>query len=394
VALAPFPEAPPGGRAASSGDEHRWPCENCGADLRFQPGETRLVCDHCGHVQEIPEAPAARRGALQELDLARGLRDDLPAADMQEVRSTSCPSCGALVEFEGAAHAAECPFCATPVVVGTGLSRLIKPQAVIPFRLTEAEARKAMGAWLGRLWFAPNGLVEYARKGRALNGMYVPYWTFDAATRTRYQGRRGDAYYETQTVTVNVNGRSERRQQQVRKIRWTPRSGWVSRRFDDVLVLASRSLPRRYTEALEPWSLDQLAAYRPDYLAGFTAEGYTVPLVEGRDLARQKMAAVILDDVRRDIGGDEQQVARVDTDYSAETFKHILLPVWMAAYKYGGKTYRFVVNGQTGKVQGERPYSAWKIALAVILVLLAIGALVVLSQTDAADSFQIDFGAY
>jgi hypothetical protein len=268
------------------------------------------------------------------------------------------------------------------VVIGTGTSRLIKPQALIPFRLTEAEARKAMGAWLGRLWFAPNGLVEYARRGRALNGMYVPYWTFDAATRSRYKGQRGDAYYETQTVTVNVNGRSERRQQQVRKIRWTPRSGWVSRRFDDVLVLASTSLPRRYTEALEPWGLDALVAYRPDYLAGFTAEGYTVPLAAGRDIAREKMAAVILQDVRRDIGGDEQQVSRVDTDYSAETFKHILLPVWMAAYRYGGKTYRFVVNGQTGKVQGERPYSAWKIALAVILGLALVAALAVLLQAE------------
>jgi predicted RNA-binding Zn-ribbon protein involved in translation (DUF1610 family) len=391
VALAAFPHVPRAGKPAATADEHRWPCESCGADLRFAPGQTRLVCDHCGHVQEIPEAPEARRSALQELDLARGLRDDLPAADMEEVRATQCPSCGALVEFDGAAHAAQCPFCATPVVIGTGLSRLIKPQAVIPFRLTEAEARKAMGAWLGRLWFAPNGLVEYARKGRALNGMYVPYWTFDAATRSRYKGQRGDAYYETRTVTVNVNGKSESRQERVRMIRWTPKSGWVSRRFDDVLVLASQSLPRTYTEALEPWSLDQLTAYRPDYLAGFTAEGYTVSLADGRDIARQKMAAVILQDVRRDIGGDEQQVARVDTDYSAETFKHILLPVWMAAYKYGGKTYRFVVNGQTGKVQGERPWSAWKIALAVIAVLLIVGALVLLSQADGG-SFSVDFG--
>lgn len=391
MALAAFPHVPRAGKAPASADEHRWPCENCGADLRFSPGQTRLVCDHCGHVQDIPQAPEARASALQELDLARGLRDDLPAGDMEEVRTTRCPSCGALVEFEGAAHSKECPFCATPVVIGTGTSRLIKPQAVIPFRLTEAEARKAMGAWLGRLWFAPNGLVEYARKGRAMNGMYVPYWTFDAATRTRYQGQRGDAYYETQTVTVNVNGRNERRQQQVRKIRWTPRSGWVSRRFDDVLVLASQSLPRAYTEALEPWSLDQLTAYRPDYLAGFTAESYTVPLAQGHGIARQKMAAVIVQDVRRDIGGDEQQVTRVDTDYSAETFKHILLPVWMAAYKYGGKTYRFVVNGQTGKVQGERPWSVWKIALAVIALLLILGAVAVLSQDGGGG---ISFGGY
>lgn len=371
----------PAVRRTPRAEEHRWPCESCGADLRFAPGQTQLVCSHCGHVQEIPDAPPETRSrALGELDLYRALADDLPPADMEEVRTTPCPSCGALVEFSGATHAAQCPFCATPVVVGTGTSRMIKPQAVIPFALSEPQARAAMGQWLGRLWFAPNGLVEYARKGRALNGMHVPYWTFDAATRSRYRGLRGDYYYTTRTVAVQVNGRTEHRQEQVRHTRWTPASGWVSRRFDDVLVLASQSLPRSYTEALEPWELGALTAYRPDFLAGFTAEGYTISLADGQGLAHQKMAAVIHQDVRRKIGGDEQQVQAIDTDHSEETFKHILLPVWMAAYKYGGKTYRFVVNGQTGKVQGERPWSAWKIAFAVILALIVAAGIAWLSQ--------------
>lgn len=349
--------------------EHRWPCAQCGSDLRFAPGATSLTCDHCGHVQAIPEVPAsARSRALGELDLARGLQDDLAPDTMADTRTTPCPSCGALVEFQGATHATECPFCATPVVIGTGSTRQIKPQALIPFALTEAQARAAMVKWLGRLWFAPNSLVEYARKGRAMTGIYTPYWTFDAGTRSRYAGERGTHYYETRTVTVNVNGKPERRQEQVRKTRWKPVSGWVARHFDDVLVLASTSLPKGYTEALAPWDLSALEAYRPDFLAGFTAEGYTVTLAQGRDTAREIMAAVIRDDVRRDIGGDEQRIARVSTDYSDETFKHILLPVWMAAYKYGGRTYRFVVNGQTGKVRGERPWSIWKIALTVLIV--------------------------
>nr|WP_152828284.1 primosomal protein N' (replication factor Y) - superfamily II helicase [Fertoeibacter niger] len=348
--------------------------------MRFAPGQTELRCDHCGHVQAIPDAPHQRTRALGELDLNRALADDLPPAAMEDVRTTPCPSCGALVEFTGASHATECPFCATPVVVGTGETRLIKPQALIPFVLDERQARDAMTKWLGRLWFAPNGLQEYARKGRALAGLYVPYWTFDAATRSRYAGARGDYYYTTRTVTVQVNGKSEQRQEQVRHTRWTRASGWVSRSFDDVLVLASQSLPRRYTEALEPWDLGALAAYRPDYLAGFTAEGYTVGLSDGWLHGQEIMAGVIHGDVRRDIGGDEQRVDRVDTDYSAETFKHILLPVWMAAYKYNGKTYRFVVNGQSGKVQGERPWSWWKMALAVVLAAIVIGVGVYIAQ--------------
>ena len=360
--------------------ETRWPCESCGADLRFAPGQTRLVCDHCGHVQDIPPEPQGRPRVFGELDLRDGLSDDLAGSAMEEVRSTRCPSCGALVEFRGAEHATECPFCATPVASGTGSTRLIKPQALIPFQLTEPQARKAMTNWLGSLWFAPNKLVDYARKGRAMTGIYVPFWTFDAATRSRYTGARGDYYYETRTVTVMVDGRPQQRREQVQKIRWTRASGQVARFFDDVLVLASRSLPRRYTDGLAPWDMGALIGYRPDYLAGFTAEGYTVSLADGQVISREVMAQTIANDVRRDIGGDQQRIDGLDTAYSQETFKHVLLPVWMAAYKYNGKTYRFVINGQTGKVQGERPWSVWKIAFAVILAALAAGAFYYLSE--------------
>lgn len=360
---------------------HRWPCAACGSDLRFSPGDTRLTCAHCGHVQEIPPASTRdRKRALGEHDLETALRDQLPRAAMEEPRTTRCAGCGALVEFQGAQHATECPFCASPVAVGTGTNRQIKPQAVVPFRLTEEQAREAMTKWLGRLWFAPGGLVDYARKGRALNGVYTPYWTFDAASRSRYLGERGTYYYETRTVTVQVNGKPERRQEQVRKTRWQSVSGWVRRDFDDVLVLASTSLPQGYTQGLAPWDLTALEPYRADYLAGFTAEGYTVALPEGHAQARGIMAQIIQGDVIRDIGGDEQRVNRIDSDYSLETFKHVLLPVWMAAYKYDGRTFRFVVNGQTGKVQGERPYSKWKIALTVLVVAALIGGAIWFGQ--------------
>lgn len=354
--------------------EYRYPCDQCGAQLRFAPGQTSLVCDHCGHVQEIPQAGERRRTrALVEHDLHAGLRDDLPESASIEVRTVHCTSCGALIEMNGASHAAECPFCASPVVLDTGSQRLIKPQALVPFQLTEGQARKAMTGWLGSLWFAPNTLLEYARKGRAMNGVYVPFWTFDAATRSSYTGQRGEAYYETRRVNVTVNGKRQTREERVRKIRWYAASGRVARDFDDVLVMGSASLPQRLGNELTPWDLSALQPYSPEFLAGFQAEGYTVPLAEADRQAKAGMARVIEQDVRRDIGGDEQRVNSIDTDWSAETFKHILLPVWMAAYKYNGKSYRFLVNGQTGEVQGERPWSVWKIGFAV-LAALAVAA--------------------
>jgi hypothetical protein len=173
-------------------------------------------------------------------------------------------------------------------------------------------------------------------------------------------GQRGTAYY----VTVRgKDGKTHR----VQKMRWTRVSGRVARFFDDVVILASRSLPKHFTDALQPWGLEALTEYRPDYLSGFRAEGYTVDLDEGMQEARGIMDARIRHDIARDIGGDAQRIGVVETQLSDVTFKHILLPVWLAAYRYGGKPYRFVVNGQTGKVQGERPYSAIKIAIAVIL---------------------------
>ncbi|KPA20900.1 hypothetical protein shim_28160 [Shimia sp. SK013] len=347
----------------------RFPCPNCGADYRFAPKQAKLVCDHCGHEEATEQGD--RDAAIAELDFKAALAEQLPAAEMVETRASSCPNCAAHVVFEGDTHATECPFCATPVVVDTGTHRQIKPRAVLPFQLAERTAHDAMNTWLGKLWFAPNGLADYARKGRKMNGVYVPYWTYDADTKSRYQGERGTVYYVTETVMRD--GKPEQRQ--VQKIRWRPAAGRVKRWFDDVLVLASRALPKRYTDALQPWDLSKLEPYSPEFLAGFQAEGYSVELQDGYDEARAHMDAVIRRDVAFDIGGDRQRIHHISTAVNDVTFKHILLPVWMAAYKYRGKTYRFVVNGQTGRVQGERPYSAIKIAIAVTLGLLAAAAI-------------------
>lgn len=349
--------------------EHRFPCDTCGSDLRFAPGEGQLVCDHCGNTEAI-EGDGPWRGAVSEQDFQAALRRQLREEDLEETRVLKCPNCGAQVQFAPAVHAAECPFCATPVVTDTGLHRHIKPRGLLPFALDEGQARHAMTTWLGSLWFAPGGLMEYARKGRRMQGIYVPYWTFDADTRSRYSGERGTVYSESRTITRK--GKSETIS--VQKVRWRRVSGRVARFFDDVLVLASRSLPRKYTDALEPWDLPALEPYRPEYLAGFRAEGYTIELDEGYALARAHMDRVITRDVKFDIGGDRQRIHSIDTAVSDITFKHILLPVWLAAYKYRGKSYRLVVNGRTGRVQGERPWSAWKLALAAIALAIVAGA--------------------
>ncbi|MEP5758048.1 MAG: TFIIB-type zinc finger domain-containing protein [Litoreibacter sp.] len=349
--------------------EYLFPCDTCGSDLRFDPDQGQMLCDHCGNSEPLLEH---RRGVeIRELDFAQAAANQLDAEEIEETRTSTCTNCAAEVSFDPSSHAMECPFCATPIVTDTGVHRHIKPKGLLPFVLEERVAHDAMNNWLGRLWFAPSGLQDYARKGRKMTGIYVPFWTYDAATRTHYHGQKGIVYYETRHVR---DSEGNMRARQVAKTRWHSVKGSVSRQFDDILVLGSRSLPEKHTRALAPWDLSELTPYSPEYLAGFRAEGYTIDLENGYDDARQQMDRRIERDIRFDIGGDKQRIQGSQTDVRNLTFKHILLPIWVAAYKYRGKSYRFVVNGQTGAVEGERPYSTIKIALAVIALLLVIAA--------------------
>lgn len=343
-------------------EEHRFPCPVCGADLRFDPEDMALACDHCGHKEIIANAPSQMH--REELDLAAALQQLLPETAFETIRYSHCNNCGANIEFSPEVHAQECPYCASPVVLDTGAERQIKPRGVLPFAFDEKTGKKFLVKWIGSRWFAPNALREYARKGRPLAGMYMPYWTYDAQTVTTYSGRRGDIYY----VTVG-HGDNQRREA---RIRWSRASGRVSRFFDDILVLGSHSLPKSYTDNLAPWDLTALEPYNPEYLAGYRSESYTVPLEDGWREANDVMKATIIRDIKFDIGGDRQQITNMDTQISKPSFKHILMPVYSAAYKFRGKTYRCLINGRTGKVQGERPYSFWKIFFAVLFAVILI----------------------
>ena len=366
--------APAGLRVAA--DAHRFPCVACGSDMRFDPEARALRCDHCGNQDLLPPPdPSARARALREIEIDEGLRDDLGSLDpaqVEETQVTECPNCGARTELDPTVRAANCPFCDTPLVLETATDQHIKPAALLPFAWTEARAKEAMRGWLGSLWFAPNGLTRYARAGRPMSGVYVPYWTFDARSDTAYTGMRGDNYTVRERAIVDGKPTTVTRV----KVRWRRASGRVRLAFDDVLVPAAASLPRDMVEGLEPWDLRELEPYRPAMIAGFGAEAYTVGLRAGLAAAKERMERVIRGAVRRDIGGDHQRIDDMRTQLSDVTFKHVLLPLWVAAYRYQGQSYRFVVNARTGKVQGERPYSKVKIALAVIagLILAALAA--------------------
>ncbi|MBK9031108.1 MAG: hypothetical protein IPL61_07195 [Myxococcales bacterium] len=360
-------DAPREAAAARPAGLSSYTCRACGAAQALAPGAEALTCGHCGAT--TPIAPVARAIVEHDFETARTRVRRGPAAGLTVgAREVQCRTCGA--RSVTARHADRCPFCDAALVVELPPSAdTILPDAVVPFAVAQADADAIFQAWLRARWFAPGDLKRRAERG-GLDGIYVPYWLYDADSTTRYTGARGEHYWVEEAYTDRDR---QRRTRQVRRTRWHATSGTVRLRFDDVAVCASSGMPRNRMAQLEPWKLDGLRPFDNAYLAGFVAERYSVDLEDGWTRAQGVMEGRIATAVRRDIGGDEQRVHNLDVRHRAVTFKHVLLPVWVSSFRYRGQVYRVVVNAQTREVAGDRPWSVWKIALTV----LAIAALIV-----------------
>jgi ribosomal protein S27E len=369
--------------AASFEKIHRYPCPACGSDLLYEPMDGFLCCSHCGHKEAIPSS--AEQVEERSFEKYLQIRPEQLAQPAPDALDVQCQSCGARVTFTPPAVAGQCDFCGVQIVAqGKSADPMLAPEGVLPFRITQTQANAGLREWLRSRWFAPNALKQFARPD-AIHGVYLPFWTYDTNTTSHYTGERGEYYYTTQTYyETDSNGKQVARTRQVRHTRWHPASGVVTRWFDDVLVPATVSLAQNRLEALEPWDLAELQRYDPAFLSGFKAQRYQVDLAIGFERVKQVSAGVIQGDVREDIGGDEQRIHNVSTHYSGISFKHLLLPVYAGAYHFNQKVYQIVINGRTGEIQGDRPYSFWKIALfvsALLFVLLIIAVVFGLSDS-------------
>jgi DNA-directed RNA polymerase subunit RPC12/RpoP len=338
-------------------------CSNCGGNLEYKPGESSLVCPYCGTRNELtaPEPPEFQ----EELDYRSAIANLTDASTSVSIRSATCSGCGAEVTFAENATTGECPYCGTHVVATAAAHSVLQPQYILPFRVPRDEARSRFRSWITSRRFAPNALRRYARVSEPLKGIYYPFWTFDARTRTRYTGQRGEFYTE-RIRTRDANGNTVTRT--VTKTRWYPASGVVSRSFDDVLIPASESLDTELVRRFGDFPLHQMVEYDEQYLSGFHAESYSVQLEDGFASAKQDMDDVIRADVRHDIGGDVQRIASLHTQYSDVTFKYVVLPLYALKYKYREKHFPVVINGVTGQVTGRRPVSWLKIAALVVII--------------------------
>lgn len=353
-----------------------FPCSSCGAKLEYAPGKSALKCPYCGAENKI-EAQQAM--LVEELDFYEFFARATEQGESEEKQTVKCGSCNAVSTLDAHMSLAKCPFCGSQLTAPAKPLRLIKPGAVLPFKVTRAKAADEFRTWLSSLWFAPGELKNYATTSGGIKGLYLPYWTYDARVTTQYEGERGEDYYETEYYDEeDGDGNVVRKSRTVTRTRWYHASGWVENVFDDVLVPAGRSLPPEVVTTLEPWDLKNLVPYADEYMSGFQAEAYQLDLGDGFEQAKSLMDGAVRRSVEHDIGGQHQRVTTVRCQYDDITFKHVLLPVWLSAYRYRDKTYRFIVNARTGQVQGERPWSVAKIALAVVGVLVLLLVIAVL----------------
>jgi hypothetical protein len=241
---------------------------------------------------------------------------------------------------------------------------------VLPFVISEPQARDRIRQWYGKLWLAPNALKKRALTD-TVKGMYLPYWTFDAQADAQWTAEAGYYYYTTETYTEN----GQTRTRQVRHVRWEPAAGRLSHFFDDDLVCASVGVHPKLLRGIEPFPTQSLKSYDAGYVAGWVVERYQIDLVGAASRAREAMDAKVTQMCAQQVPGDTYRNLVVHTSYSRQTFKHILAPVWLMSYKYGARAFQCVQNGVTGAIEGEYPKSPWKIA-AIVLVLFIVVVIV------------------
>jgi Zn finger protein HypA/HybF involved in hydrogenase expression len=337
-------------------------CPACGAEAHWNPAKQALICPYCG-----TESPAELqvRGddtVIVEHDLVTALRGIPESARGWDARkiSVKCQSCQAISVFDPDKVAKRCDFCGSAALVPyEEVKDAFRPESLLPMRVADSQARDLVRSWYGRQWFAPNNLKKMALTD-TVHAVYLPYWTFDADVSARWSAESGQYYY------VREGNR------QVRHVKWTPSSGALTHRFDDELVCASTGVQPGMLRQIEPFPTNTLVPYDPGYLAGWTVEHYQIDLVAAAQHSRDVMNAKLRTMCGSQVPGDTYRNLQVDADFSGQTFKHILAPVWLMTYVYGPKSYQVVVNGVTGQMAGSRPWSWIKIALLILAILIVL----------------------
>ena len=335
-------------------------CPNCGATVTFDPASGKMHCEYCGYSCELPKAEDGNE--ICEMDFESAVHTESFNWG-EKKKSVECKQCGAVTIYDALETAAICPFCGSTSVMPAS-DNTIAPGAVCPFAVTKEKAGERFTKWIKGKLFAPSKAKKSASP-ESFQGVYLPYWTYDAQTTSNFTARAG---FDKTVRDKNGNSRTE--------TDWRHVSGIYQKFFDDVTVVGSKRHETINIKACEPFDFSKLVPYSPQVVAGFIAERYSVGLKEGWDKAQKTIKSNLHSEigsyVRRHWNADRSDSVRFSTLYSNITYKYLLVPIWISSFTYKNKVYQFVVNGQTGKVAGKAPVAVWKVLLAIGIGIVAL----------------------
>lgn len=331
-------------------------CPNCGATVVFDPKTGTMHCEYCGYSCELPLPDPERE--ICEMDFEAALHTESFNWGEQK-KSVQCKQCGAVSIYDALETAAVCPFCGSTNVMPAAKEDTIAPGAVCPFAVTKEQAGESFSKWIKGKFFAPSK-AKKSTHPEAFQGVYLPYWTYDAQTTSNFTARAG---YDKKVK--DNDGKTQT------KTDWRRVNGVYQKFFDDVTVMASKRQENSGVKACEPFDFKKMVPYSPKVLAGFIAERYSIGLKEGWESAQKKIQFHLRSDiasyVRKQWRADRTDSVKFSTLYSNITYKYLLVPTWISSFKYNDKVYQFVVNGQTGKVGGKAPVSALRVLLTILI---------------------------
>lgn len=336
-------------------------CASCGGSALFDPESQQLKCQFCESLTPIERT--------DEQHIEYPLWETLATYERGERETTRifhCDNCGAETVLDPYNIADFCSFCGSSHIEEQNVEEVITPSLVVPFQVTHQQAIQKFREWMKKRYFAPSKLMQLHQMDK-LTGIYIPYWTFDADTFSKYTVNVGTHYYVTETYTyTDSDGKTQVGTRTVQKTRWHIESGTYTEWFDDILVQATHQTAKALIRKVEPFHLGGLTDYKDEYISGFLAERYAVGLDAGWNIATQAMDSAIRSGIEYQVNGDIVQIMKLKTEYSDETFKHLLLPIWLSSFRFKEKTYQFIINGQTGKVSGQAPVSWVKVLLTTL----------------------------
>ena len=346
-------------------------CPQCGGTLEFDPSTGGLKCPYCDYTEAIRHEEEAKEsgtiddeGRFVATEHAYTGKEDTATTDWGTATKTViCKSCGAEIMYDANAIANVCPYCGSTQVMEAGdqKEKIMAPGGVVTFDVDQRRAAELFKTWIGHKFFCPKLAKESAEPDK-FHGVYVPYWTFDAEASGDYTGE-----YGINRTVKKDDGKTEI------VTDWYGCSGEIEHFFDDVLVTASDRYDTMMLQSVEPYRTDEVKPYKPQYLAGFMAERYTLKLTDAwpkaQSIMDEEMHELAEDDIRDQHNPDDVRSVSIEAKYADVTYKYLLLPVWISCFRYQDKIYRFMVNGQTGKVSGKTPISWIKVALTTIAVI-------------------------